>query len=72
MRLSMLKQDVIDHFGDVKTAAKALNIKPAAIYQWGERIPMLRAYEIERITRGALKADDEPVAKPAVCFVGQS
>lgn len=57
----MLKADVIKHFGSVGAVAQALQIKSAAVSQWPEIIPKLRAYEIERITNGQLKVDAEPM-----------
>lgn len=52
----MKKNEAIGHFGSVVKLAEALGIKPQAVSQWGEHIPMRRAYEIERITNGKLKA----------------
>lgn len=56
----MRKADVIQHFGSVGAVAQALQIKSAAVSQWPEIIPRLRAYEIERITNGKLKVTDDP------------
>lgn len=53
----MLKKDVIAHFGSGRAVAQALGISEEAVYQWGERVPARRAYEIERITGGAMKAE---------------
>ncbi len=55
----MQKADVIKHFGSVGAVAAALRIKSAAVSQWPEVIPPLRAYEIERITKGALRVNLE-------------
>jgi DNA-binding transcriptional regulator YdaS (Cro superfamily) len=52
-------QDAIEHFKSARQLAKALGIWPTAISQWGEKVPPRRAYEIERLTNGALKADLE-------------
>lgn len=52
------KQAVIEYFGSVGAVAQALKIKGSAVSQWGEDVPMRRAYELERITNGALKVDD--------------
>ncbi len=57
----MKKQDAIKHFGTLVKLAKALGIGHSAISQWPENIPQRRAFEIERITNGALKADFTPV-----------
>lgn len=53
----MLKAEVIKHFGGVGEVAKALGIKSAAVSQWSDEVPIRRAYEIERITEGALKVE---------------
>jgi len=56
------KTDVIAHFGSVVNAAKALgDISPQAISQWPETIPQGRAYQIEILTGGTLKAITQPI-----------
>lgn len=59
----MTKQDALDHFGGATKLAAALGVSRPAIYQWGETIPPLRQLQLQRITRGKLKADD--AAMPA-------
>ncbi|WP_043530431.1 Cro/CI family transcriptional regulator [Litchfieldella xinjiangensis] len=57
----MKTEDAIQHFGGKKIdLAKALGLSPSAITQWGETVPPLRQFQLERITDGKLKA--EPVA----------
>lgn len=53
----MKKQDAIDHFGGVVQLAYALRCSPQAISQWGKTIPQGRAYQIEVLTGGELRAD---------------
>jgi hypothetical protein len=53
------KKDVIAHFGSVGAVADALKIKGAAVSQWGEDVPVRRAYELEKLTDGALKVAQE-------------
>lgn len=53
----MKKTDAINYFGSAAELAKKLNISEAAISQWGETIPQGRAYQIEVLTGGKLKAD---------------
>ena len=60
----MLKQNVVSHFGGVTKVADALGITKGSVSQWGETVPLLRAYQIERLTNGALKAE-EPELKEA-------
>ena len=52
----MKKNEVLEFFGNASKAAKALGISIAAISQWGEEVPELRAFQIEKITKGKLKA----------------
>jgi len=52
----MLKSEVVDFFGSARNAAKALGITPAAVSQWGDIVPELRAYQLQQVTKGKLKA----------------
>ncbi|WP_421217958.1 Cro/CI family transcriptional regulator [Aeromonas enteropelogenes] len=54
----MKKQDAIDHFGGTRALATALGCSTQAISQWGEQVPPRRAYEIQEITEGALRANE--------------
>ena len=47
--------DAIRHFGTVAALAEALGIKRQAVYQWGDRVPEQRAYQLQVITAGALR-----------------
>jgi DNA-binding transcriptional regulator YdaS (Cro superfamily) len=53
----MYKADVIKFFGSVGAVAAKLGIDPAAVSQWGEVIPRLRAFELERLSNYQLKID---------------
>lgn len=53
----MQTRKAIEHFGSTRKLAEALGITPQAINQWGSVVPMLRQYELERVTGGNLKAD---------------
>lgn len=56
----MKTQEAIQHFGGRKIdLAKAIGVSPSAITQWGEVPPMLRQFQIERITGGKLKAQPD-------------
>jgi DNA-binding transcriptional regulator YdaS (Cro superfamily) len=59
----MKKKDAVKYFGGVSKLAAALGILHSAVSQWGEDIPQRRAFEIERITEGALKVDFTPVSQ---------
>lgn len=51
----MLKSDVIAHFKKPVHVARALNISRAAVAKWPPTIPKAAAYDLERLTGGALK-----------------
>ena len=53
----MQTKDVKAHFGGAKATAAARGITRAAVYMWGDIVPKVRAYDVERITGGALKVD---------------
>jgi DNA-binding transcriptional regulator YdaS (Cro superfamily) len=56
----MKTQDAIDLFGSGRAVAHALGITPAAVYQWGDYVPLARQFELQRITRGKLRATGGP------------
>lgn len=53
----MKKEDAINHYGSPTQLARALGITLQAIGQWGDDVPLLRQYQLERLTAGELKAD---------------
>lgn len=62
----MKTADAIKYFGGVIKLAAALDINRTAVYQWGDTVPKGRAYEIEVLTKGALKAvEDKPQSTAA-------
>ena len=52
--------EVVKHFGGQYRLAGALNVSSAAVCLWikGEKIPPLRAIQIEELTDGKFKAKD--------------
>lgn len=59
----MKTADAVQYFNNCKAdLANALGITVAAICQWGQFVPPLRAYQIERLTGGALQVEEEPAA----------
>ncbi|RXJ70762.1 Cro/Cl family transcriptional regulator [Veronia nyctiphanis] len=54
----MNKSDAIKFFGNQTKLAEALGITNSSISQWGEHVPPLRAFQIERLTHGKLKVVD--------------
>jgi len=59
----MKKADVILYFGTQEKTARALNISQVSVSKWTDSIPPLRAYEIERLTKGKLVAEFGPESK---------
>ena len=51
-------QEVVYYFGSVQKLATALDTTRQAIYLWSGIIPEGRAYQIEVITEGELKASN--------------
>ena len=60
----MKKADAIAHFGSKVKLAIALGVSQAAISKWPDDVPELRAYQIERLTGGELKAIWLPLVSP--------
>ena len=54
----MTTDEAVAAYGTKRALAKALNIWPSAITQWGERPPRLRQYELQTLSAGALIADE--------------
>lgn len=59
--VGMTKSQAIKHFGSVSALAKALRVTYEAVRQWDD-VPELRQYQIERLTMGALKAEQKSQA----------
>ncbi|EFH7974186.1 hypothetical protein GJO14_06200 [Escherichia coli] len=60
----MNKDEVLSYFGGVSNLARALGISHASVSGWGNVIPKGRAFEIQAITKGALKVQPSLYAKP--------
>ena len=54
----MLKKDVLDFFGSVKSVCYELDITKVAFCNWGEIIPELRAYQVQVKTNNILKVEE--------------
>ncbi|HDO1375214.1 TPA: Cro/Cl family transcriptional regulator [Aeromonas veronii] len=59
----MKKEDAISYFGSAAELARSLNISEPAVSRWGDIIPKGRAYQIEVLTGGKLKADQHNTAQ---------
>jgi hypothetical protein len=55
----MSPQDVIEHFGTLSNAARALEVQPSSVHEWKTKgeIEITRQALIEIVTRGRLRAD---------------
>jgi hypothetical protein len=53
--------EAINYFGSAARMAKRLGIKPQAVYQWNEKLPPLRLYQIKEIIE-AEQGNDESFA----------
>ena len=60
----MRTQDAVDFYGNKAEVARALNIRRQAVVQWGELVPIARAFQLQVLSRGRLRAepDDYPSA----------
>lgn len=55
----MKKKEAVEFFGSQTALAKAIGVTPQLVYQWGEDVPLLRACQIQVLTKGKLKANLE-------------
>jgi DNA-binding transcriptional regulator YdaS (Cro superfamily) len=53
----MTTQDAISHYGSQQKLATALGIKQPTVSGWGTYPPAIRQIQLERLTRGRLKAE---------------
>jgi transposase-like protein len=54
----MKKSEAIAHYeGNVSALARALGIDQSSVYSWGEFPPGGRQLQLERLTKGKLKAE---------------
>ena len=56
--------EVVELFGGQTATARALNIKQPAVARWlrDDVVPILRQYQIERVTKKKLKAEEVKAA----------
>lgn len=62
---AMTYTDLITHFGTQVAIAEALGIAQPTVSGWKGSVPAKYQYQVEVITNGALRADDELRAKAA-------
>lgn len=57
--------DAAEWAGSRYKLAKLLNLTPQAVYAWGDEVPELYAYRLERLSGGRLKAPEpKPMESP--------
>lgn len=54
----MHTNEAIEYYGSATKLADALHITKAAISQWGDVVPELRALQLEKLTNGNLSVTD--------------
>ena len=55
----MTTEEALEYFGGRKRLAAALDIWPHATARWGKFPPKVRQYQIQVITEGNLKVEDD-------------
>jgi hypothetical protein len=55
----MTKADIVQHFGGVTAAAKALKTNRQTVQRWRDKVPLGRQYEIQILTGGKLRANSQ-------------
>jgi hypothetical protein len=61
----MKKAAAVEHFGSVRALAEVLGVTVQAVYDWGDDVPLGRDFQIEVLTRGALKAREGDASQQA-------
>lgn len=59
----MTRQEAINHYGTRAKLAEAIKVSVTAIALWGESVPPLRQVQLQKLTRGKLRADDDVFEK---------
>lgn len=62
----MKKQEVIDHFGNMARAMKAIGVTRSAAMKWGDIVPAQHAVSFVIASNGQLRLglEDYPLTKP--------
>ena len=61
----MLTKDAVKFFRGKSNLAAALDISPAAVSQWGEKVPKSRQFQLQVLSNGVLLAEGYQVALQA-------
>lgn len=54
----MTTSEAINHFGGVQKLADALRVRRQSVWKWKERPPMGRQFQLQAMTGGVLKVDE--------------
>ena len=65
LEVPMKRQTAIDYYGSIPKLARALNITYEAVRQWGDEVPELRQYQLEKLTNGELKPGNKSQSQSA-------
>ena len=58
----MNKNDVVKHFGSVRSTAEAFRLSTQAVYAWPDLVPEAVALKAEKLSSGKLKYDAKDYA----------
>ena len=61
---AMDMREALEWYGTKTRIAEALGIRLPSVAEWGNTIPPLRQLQLERLTKGALRADDSILDLP--------
>ncbi len=62
----MKTKDAVNYFGSKTAVAKNAGVSRSRVSQWGDDVPELQAYRLERASNGDLKAIDYQETTSAV------
>ena len=65
-------EDALSIFDTPSGIARALKIKPQAVYQWGRKLPPLRVYELSRHLKQLRDDGDTEAARRIASRLAQS
>lgn len=56
----MKTKDAVEHFGSKAEVARKAGVSRSRVSQWGEDVPELQAYRLEKASNGKLEAGEYP------------
>jgi hypothetical protein len=65
----MRTEEAIQHFGTAAELARQLGITRQSVHDWGDTVPVGRAYQLEVLTNGALRAPRPAYSGPIATAV---